>query len=41
MWGTDMTETVTLREARARVFIAVDHCSSVSAGTRPFFRRRS
>ncbi len=27
MWGTNMTETVTLREGRARVFVAVDHCS--------------
>jgi len=30
MWGTDMTETVTIREGRARVFVAVDHCSGES-----------
>ena len=33
MWGTDMTETVTLREGRARVFIAVDHCSGECVGS--------
>ena len=27
MRGADMTETVTLAEGRARVFVAVDHCS--------------
>ena len=32
MWGTDMTETVTLREGRARVFFAVDHCSGECVG---------
>jgi transposase InsO family protein len=32
MWGTDMTETVTLREGRARVFVAVDHCSGECVG---------
>jgi putative transposase len=32
MWGTDMTETVTIREGRARVFIAVDHCSGECVG---------
>ncbi len=26
-WGTDRTQTVTTREGRAYVFIAVDHCS--------------
>jgi putative transposase len=33
MWGTDMTETVTVREGRARVFIAVDHCSGECVGS--------
>ncbi len=33
MWGTDMTETVTLAEGRARVFVAVDHCSGECVGT--------
>jgi transposase InsO family protein len=32
MWGTDMTETVTLAEGRARVFVAVDHCSGECVG---------
>jgi putative transposase len=30
--GTDMTETVTIREGRARVFVAVDHCSGECVG---------
>src|SRR3712207_2843840 len=33
MWGTDMTETVTLNEGRARVFVAVDHCSGECVGS--------
>jgi transposase InsO family protein len=33
MWGTDMTETVTLSEGRARVFVAVDHCSGECVGS--------
>ena len=33
MWGTDMTETVTLREGRAKVFVAVDHCSGECVGS--------
>src|SRR3712207_2513931 len=33
MWGTDMTQTVTLREGRARVFVAVDHCSGECVGS--------
>jgi transposase InsO family protein len=33
MWGTDMTETVTLRDGRARVFVAVDHCSGECVGS--------
>jgi transposase InsO family protein len=33
MWGTDMTETVTVREGRARVFVAVDHCSGECVGS--------
>jgi transposase InsO family protein len=32
MWGTDMTETVTVREGWARVFVAVDHCSGECVG---------
>ena len=32
MWGTDMTETVTVRDGRARVFVAVDHCSGECVG---------
>jgi transposase InsO family protein len=33
MWGTDMTETVTLKEGRARVFVALDHCSGECVGS--------
>ncbi|MBC7152731.1 MAG: DDE-type integrase/transposase/recombinase, partial [Rhizobium sp.] len=33
VWGTDMTQTVTTREGRAYVFIAVDHCSGEFIGT--------
>jgi len=33
MWGTDMTETVTVREGRARLFVAVDHCSGECVGS--------
>src|SRR3712207_4332553 len=33
MWGTDMTETVTLAEGRARVFVALDHCSGECVGS--------
>ena len=33
MWGTDMTETVTLAEGKARVFVAVDHCSGECVGS--------
>ncbi len=33
MWGTDMTETVTLKDGRARVFVAVDHCSGECVGS--------
>jgi putative transposase len=33
MWGTDMTETVTRAEGRARVFVAVDHCSGECVGS--------
>jgi len=33
VWGTDMTQTVTTREGRAYVFIAVDHCSGELIGT--------
>jgi transposase InsO family protein len=33
MWGTDMTETITVAEGRARVFIAVDHGSGECVGS--------
>jgi transposase InsO family protein len=33
MGGTDMTETVTLAEGKARVFVAVDHCSGECVGS--------
>jgi len=33
MWGTDMTETVALKDGRARVFVAVDHCSGECVGS--------
>jgi len=33
VWGTDMTQTVTIDEGRAYVFIAVDHCSGEFIGT--------
>ena len=33
MWGTDMTETITLSEGRARIFVAVDHCSGECVGS--------
>lgn len=33
VWGADMTQTVTTREGRAYVFIAVDHCSGEFIGT--------
>lgn len=32
MWGTDMTETITVAEGVARVFIAVDHANSEVVG---------
>ena len=28
MWGTDMTQTITIREGRANVFVAVEHSNS-------------
>ena len=30
MWGTDMTQTITIREGRANVFVAVEHANSGS-----------
>ena len=33
VWGTDMTQTVTIGKGRAYVFIAVDHCSGEFIGT--------
>jgi transposase InsO family protein len=32
MWGTDMTQTVTLNEGVAHVFVAVDHCNTECVG---------
>jgi len=32
MWGTDMTETVTLSEGVARVFVVLDHANSEVVG---------
>lgn len=32
MWGTDMTGTVTVREGKACVFVAVDHCTLECTG---------
>src|SRR5512147_2191985 len=32
MWGTDMTQSVTLAEGLAHVFVAVDHCNSECVG---------
>ena len=29
MWGTDMTQTITIREDRANVFVVVEHSNSV------------
>lgn len=32
IWGTDMTDTVTVADGVARVFVAVDHCNSECVG---------
>ena len=32
MWGTDMSQTVTLEEGRAYVFVAVEHANSEIIG---------
>jgi putative transposase len=32
MWGTDMTQTVTVEEGRAYVFVAVEHANSEAVG---------
>src|SRR5512141_1935164 len=32
LWGTDMTQSVTLSEGVAHVFVAVDHCNSECVG---------
>ena len=32
LWGTDMTQSVTLAEGVAHVFVAVDHCNSECVG---------
>ena len=31
MWGTDMTQTITIREGRANVFVAVEHANQLVA----------
>ena len=35
MWGTDMTQTITIREGRANVFVAVEHANSEVVGFMP------
>src|SRR5437879_11083393 len=32
MWGTDMTQTITVEEGRANVFVAVEHANSEVVG---------
>ena len=32
MWGTDMSQTVTIEEGRAYVFVAVEHANSEIIG---------
>src|SRR3984893_1132797 len=32
MWGTDMTQTITIRDGRANVFVAVEHANSEVVG---------
>lgn len=32
LWGTDMTQTITVAEGVAHVFVAVDHCNSECVG---------
>src|SRR6476646_6382000 len=32
MWGTDMTQTITIREGTANVFVAVEHSNSELVG---------
>jgi transposase InsO family protein len=32
LWGTDMTQSVTLSEGVAHVFVALDHCNSACVG---------
>src|SRR5882724_1162369 len=32
MWGTDMTQTITIWEGRANVFVAVEHANSEVIG---------
>ncbi len=32
MWGTDMTQTITIREGRANVFVAVEHANAEVVG---------
>ncbi len=35
MWGTDMSQTVTLEEGRAYVFVAVEHATQKSSAFTP------
>ena len=39
MWGTDMTQTITIREGRANVFVAVEQREGAHAATRTANRR--
>ncbi len=32
MWGTDLTQTVTLKEGNATIFVTVDHCTTECVG---------
>ena len=32
MWGTDMTQTITVRDGRANVFVTVEHANSEVVG---------
>ena len=32
LWGTDMTQTITVAQGVAHVFVAVDHCNSECIG---------
>ena len=38
MWGTDMSQTVTIEEGRAYVFVAVEHANQKSSAFTPRVR---